>query len=115
MFLSDKDPFGLGKWQDFLNQLSWLKENNIQVESVKILLEEYRKKMEEEKLEGYKVLENTPRCPACNSIFQLLPVNDSPATQTGDDSKSVWLCRQCGEATYSTKTIEEELKSCQVD
>ena len=55
-------------------------------------------------------LEGKPRCPECTALLSLLPVNDSPSTQTNDDSKCVWLCRACLYERFSTNTIEEELK-----
>lgn len=51
---------------------------------------------------------NIPHCPECGAPLQLLPVNDSPATQTGDDSKSVWLCRKCFYEKFSDKTVKEQ-------
>ncbi len=47
-------------------------------------------------------------CPECGAQLQLLPVNNSPATQTGDDSRSVWICRGCFYEQFSTKTVKEE-------
>jgi len=42
--------------------------------------------------------------------MQILPVNIDKGTQTGDNSKSVWICRNCLYTEYSTKTFEEQLK-----
>lgn len=45
----------------------------------------------------------------CKALMLLLPVNTIPANQTGDDSKSVWICqnRNCLKAIYNKETIEE--------
>lgn len=104
MLLTEKDPFGHGKWQDFLNQIAFLKENNLTIADVPDALAKSYDPIAKTNTGTVKI------CPVCQSPMQLLPVNDTPATQTGDDSKCVWLCRQCGEAIYSTKTIEEEMK-----
>lgn len=100
MLLSDKDPFGRGKWQDFLNQLAFLNEHKLSAGDVEVALN--------------SLTQNNPvtylKCPECGSLRQLLPINDSPSTQTGDDSKSMWLCRNCHYEQFSDKTVNEELE-----
>ena len=55
-------------------------------------------------------------CPECNSPMRLYPVNINEATQTGDNSKSVWMCynSQCMHTEYSTKTVQEWTKELKV-
>ena len=111
MILSDKDPFGMKAWREFLNQQAFLFEHNLSLEDVQTDLDiqkaEMIKAQKEEEQVKYR---NTPLCPECATPLQLLPVNDTLATQTGDDSKTVWLCRACLYERFSTNTIEEELK-----
>lgn len=108
MLVTDKDPFGQKAWQEFLNQIAWLEENNIRIEFVRDLLEEHKKKAMAEMQENQKLSDRALKCPECGTPLQLLPVNDSPATQTGDDSKSVWLCRKCFYEEFSDKTVKEQ-------
>ena len=51
----------------------------------------------------------TQQCPKCPALMLPLLVNDKPETQTGDDSKSVWLCqnKKCMHTIYNSQTIEE--------
>lgn len=51
-------------------------------------------------------------CPLCGNQMNPLPVNINKATQTEDDSKSVWLCqnKQCMHTIYSKQTLEELIK-----
>lgn len=51
------------------------------------------------------------KCPECQIFMQLLPVNIDKATQTGDNSKSVWLCqnKNCMHTIYNTETVQEIL------
>jgi len=53
------------------------------------------------------------KCPDCQYPMRLLDVNVSPATQTNDTSKSVWLCtnKKCMNTIYNTESIEEILKN----
>lgn len=48
-------------------------------------------------------------CSDCRTPMRLLLVNTNKANQTGDDSKSVWVCMNpnCLYTEYSTKTIKE--------
>lgn len=53
--------------------------------------------------------ELSQQCPECPALMLLLPINDKPETQTGDNSKSVWLCqnKKCMNTIYNTQTLEE--------
>ena len=102
ILLSNKDPFGLGMWQDFLNQLAFLKEHSLTSEDVEKVLKDKKVKQEQPI--------KAKQCPECKEPMQLLSVNHDLATQTNDDSKSMWLCRACHYERFSTNSIEEELK-----
>ncbi len=63
-----------------------------------------------------KLLEKPARpvlkeCPECQKSMSLLRVNIDSATQTGDSSKSVWLCmnQDCMNTIYNTESVEEIL------
>jgi uncharacterized protein with PIN domain len=99
ILLSDRDPFGFGKWQDFLTQLAFLEEHSLSVEDVKKSLLVFKDKQS-----------NSLRCPQCEAPMQIFSVNHDSATQTNDDSKSVWLCRNCLYEQFSIKTVNEELE-----
>lgn len=66
---------------------------------------------ENEKYQAEQKVNSLP-CPECNLPMALRPVNIDKATQTGDDSKSVWICgnNKCMHTIYSLKTVEEILK-----
>lgn len=114
------DVFSFGKLQDTVTILTLLKQNNItisrfiefveekKIESVKLNKE--KKELEEKGRDEWR--EIALRCPQCQEVMGLLSVNTQPGDQTGDDSKSVWLCTNinCSETIYSKKTIKEILK-----
>ena len=68
-------------------------------------------KFKENQLKQIKQL--TKPCPTCQAPMRLLPVNFSPATLTGEDSKSVWLCpnKACMHTECSTKTVQEQINT----
>lgn len=113
MLLSKNDPFSVKAWGEFLNQNLFLAEHGLSAKDVEKKFAELRK--EDEKIailkaEMDKQAAKWPKCPECEAPIQLLSVNDSPSTQTGDDSKSVWLCRNCHYEKFSDKSIQEELE-----
>lgn len=115
MLLTARDPFDRKGWNEFLNQFDFLVINDLTIEDVRRVLqddkeknEELRKKIEKSKQEWEsKML----KCPQCSALMQLLPLNDSPATQTGDGSHSMWLCRRCFYEQFSDKTVSEEMQN----
>lgn len=50
------------------------------------------------------------KCPNCSHILGLFPVNISKATQTGDGSKSVWICSKCHYEQFNFKSIRDLIK-----
>jgi len=102
VILSSIDPFSPKAWGEFLNQNLFLIEHNLTLSDVeKALLN-----LNEVKYDKNIKLK---QCPECEVGMQLLSVNHDLATQTGDDSKSVWLCPVCKYQEYSKKTVEENL------
>lgn len=49
----------------------------------------------------------------CNGVMLLVSVNTEPGNQTGDDSKSVWMCQntECMHTIYNKETVQEIIKS----
>lgn len=114
MILSNKDPFSFKAWQEFLNQNAFLSEHKLSVEDVreaiKVKALDDAKNRDKRLKEAHARFDKAPKCPECSNPLQLLPVNDSPSTRTGDDSRSLWLCRQCYYERFSTKDVKEELE-----
>jgi hypothetical protein len=110
MILSDRDPFSAKAWQEFLNQFSFLTEHGLTIDDVRETIalkrQEQEKQIKNSRAAAAKALK---KCPECAYPLQLLPVNDTLATQTGDGSKSVWICRHCHYEQFSTRSIKEEL------
>jgi len=116
------EPFGFtfGQLQDVGTLLKSLKNNNIK----NLTIDEFINYIEKKKTERSKTETNleellnkqqerwdqkTLKCPECKSPMNLLPVNTNRRNQTGDDSKSQWLCQKCWHDEYSTKTVAEML------
>jgi len=108
-FEKDMAAFSFGQHQDVLTYLTQLENTGWTIEDAKEWVDSKRKELERSNIWA---LAATLSCPDCNAPMQILPVNASPATQTGDDSKSVWLCtnRKCMNAIYNTESVEEILK-----
>jgi len=106
MLLSNKDPFGRKKWNDFLNQVDFLEKNSLTVEDVRKVI---NKKIEQEERFRAKQTSYSLPCPECQALMTLRPINIDPSTQTGDDSQTVWLCPnlKCMHTKYSEKTLEQ--------
>lgn len=68
-----------------------------------------KEKIKETKRNWSKI---TIECPKCKTTMGLYSVNTTPATQTGDDSRSVWICtnRDCMENIYNKQTVQEIIK-----
>lgn len=114
MILSDNDPFGAKKWQDFVNQIDWLEKNNLvfsdvwsALESVAATNAETEKKLKQRRENLSKLL---PKCPNCGIPMKPMPVNVSPATQTGDNSQCVLVCDKCHYEVWTEKSFEEVLR-----
>lgn len=105
------EPFGFtfGQLQDMVTLLEHLEKNAVPIESfIKYVKEKKIKKTKTTSCDQGK--RNTLKCPECNTAMNLFPVNTSPRDQTGDDSKSVWICPKCWHDEYSTKSIKEWLE-----
>lgn len=92
--------------QDVVQYLETLKQTGYTLVDVYSYIETKRSLLQESLIESTRTIQNCPECPA---LMFLLPVNDKPETQTGDDSKSVWLCqnKKCMYTIYNKKTVEE--------
>ena len=99
-FEKDMAVFSFKQHQDVLTYLSHLKATGWTIEDAKVYVEDKKKRLATQS-------KGTPPkifpCPDCKSPMQLLPVNDSKATKTNDNSKSVWLCsnKECMNTIYN--------------
>jgi len=97
-------PFG--RIQDFLVFAGQLQRHGYTLEDVKEYVET---KISEQEILRKKYILYKIDCPKCGDPLWLLPVNDKPSTQTGDDSKTVMMCKNpdCLYTEFSTKDINE--------
>jgi len=107
-FENDMAAFSFGQHQDVLTYLTHLKATGWTIEDAKKWVEAKQKD-----LTSTPIRTAVFTCPDCQSPMQLLKVNISPATQTNDSSKSVWLCtnKTCMNAIYNTASVEKILKN----
>lgn len=82
---------------DFTKYIRDIKKENFKV------AEDSRQKMIEAEKEWITVV---PKCPNCNNILSLMPVNTVAANQTGDDHKSLWYCTKCDYERYNNETVK---------
>jgi len=106
-FEKDMAAFSFGRHQDVLTYLNQLEFFGWTIEDAKEWIDGKRKELTSRPVQAAVF-----KCPDCQSPMQLLKVNISPATQTNDSSKSVWLCtnKKCMNAIYNNKSVEEILK-----
>lgn len=93
--------------QDFLTYLKVLEQFGYSIEDVHNYVEAKRLSLQTKQVSWAFF-----QCPICQTSMQLLSVNISPATQTNDDSKSVWLClnKKCMHTVYNKESLQEILK-----
>jgi len=106
MILSDRDPFSPKDWHRYLNQNAFLLSNKLELGDIISALSAFDHGRAEDRAH---VAETVRECPICGSWLIVLPVNVSPETQTGDDSKSVQVCRRCFYDHFSPLTVREIL------
>jgi len=112
-------PFSFGKKQDLLNLLQQLDKSSVSLETLMKYLEglkteqlkavkEHSEKLKEAQEQWMKVV---LRCPECSTPMSLRSVNTRPEDQTGDNSKSIWICtnKDCLETIYNNLTVQEIL------
>jgi len=106
-FEKDMAAFSFGQHQDVLTYLNQLDASGWTIEEAKKWINGKQKEY------PHPVQAAVFTCPDCQSPMQLLKVNISPATQTNDSSKSVWLYtnKTCMNAIYNTASVEEILKN----
>ena len=110
VILSEVDPFNFKSWKEFLNQYAFMVEQGLSLNDIKEAIKIKEKEDRTNDLAALSVSSSGKHCPECDSFLQLLPVNDSPSTQTNDNSKSMWLCRNCHYEIFSNNDIKEELE-----
>ena len=109
-FEKDMAVFSFKQHQEVLTYLKHLKTTEWTLEDVKQWVEQKKKSNKEARKKIEDFINHLRKCPGCKNPMQILPVNIDKGTQTGDNSKSVWICRNCLYTEYSTKTFEEQLK-----
>lgn len=109
LFEQNMAVFSFRQHQDFLTYFETLNQFGYSIRDVQNYIE---KKRSELKAANESKSSPAIKCLDCGSRILILPVNDKPSTQTGDDSKSVMMCqnRQCMYTKYSVKTVGEWIK-----
>jgi hypothetical protein len=105
-FEKDMASFSFKQHQDVLTYLARLETMGWTIEDAKLWVEEKRKELFQP-TERDKVL--SQKCPLCSAPMRLLPINITPATLTGENSKSVWLCPRgtCMNTIYNKESVAE--------
>jgi len=109
------EPFALDirTYGNLRNILVHLKEHGKTIddfiEYANIMQEAHIKGIAEQEKAQAEHKANSLPCPECSLLMTLRPVNIDNSTQTGDDSKSVWICgnNKCMYVEYSEKTVEQ--------
>ena len=104
-FEKDMAVFSFRQHQDTLTYLAHLKANGWTIANIRRWIEERKEKLTQQ--QEYKTV--AKKCPLCQSSMSLLSLNFSPATLTGEDSKSVWLCsnKDCMNTIYNKESVNE--------
>jgi len=110
--------FNFGQLQDIVALIQHLDKNDVTIEKFVSYVQERKLEMvEAEKIAATNLQKQRDKwalqalkCPACETPMYVSPVNTSPGDQTGDDSKSMWICPKCWHEEYSTKSIKEWLE-----
>ena len=108
-------PFNLtfGDKQDLLTILQTIEGSGFAMVEIIVYLEDLKQNRIEATRQAEKdkiAYEATLlKCPECQTLMTLRPINIDPSTQTGDNSKTVWLCPnlKCMRTEYSEKTLEQ--------
>ena len=128
--MTDRDPFGPGKWQDFLNQMRYLEAHGLSPSDVGNQLRLYKDKKLNWQIEQIQAAEKRRKtleakllkCPECGQFMQVYPVNSDPKKRDrvlsgdGKEYNSMWLCgtscsgKGCLYEEYSFLTVQEEIK-----
>lgn len=108
-FESDMKVFTLKHHQLFLTYIDLLQEKGWWVDDVRAYIADYKENIVKRQKELREYTYEEKFCPICQSIMFLYAVNVNKATQTEDDSKSVWICKSpdCMECIYNKETIQE--------
>lgn len=109
-FEKDMAVFSFKQHQDFLTYTGMLNEFGYSIDDVQNYIETKKSEMD---LSSGPERHNFIKCPDCGFRMMLLPVNDSPSTRTGDDSRSVLIChnKECMYTEYSKKTVGEIIQN----
>lgn len=100
-------PFSFGQLQDMSTLLQSL-------ENYGISTGDFREYVRQEKFKKTGINRNILKCPNCQSLINLYPVNTTPANQTGDNSKSVWVCLKCHFEKFNTESLQEVIRESNV-
>lgn len=103
------EAFAFGQLQDFLSLLKFIEKNSIELNEVILYIKERKMAYLQKQRKINKFNRGAKRCPGCQSKMNLHPVNTNPGDQTGDNSKSVWVCfnKDCMEMIYNKEDYKE--------
>ena len=104
----EEGPFGFADWQNFKTIHEYLEAQKITPEEA---LKEITTKIEA--IAENRLIVPEPAilsCPDCQGDMIIKEVNTRPDNQTGDSSRSVWICLNsaCMRTTYSENTVKQE-------
>jgi len=114
-----KSPFGNNVPKEVVNFLKYFPEVNVDFLKRHV---EWRKNKVLKEIGKFKKLKRkrrkrwvkkTKKCPECKSPMDLGDLNTNKRDQTGDDSKSVWVCENfdCMECIYNKESVKKILKT----
>jgi ABC-type molybdate transport system ATPase subunit len=111
-FEKDMSVFSFRQHQDVVTYLERLEITGWTSTDARAWVKEKQEEIKQ-RLKGQKLnirnLRVIFKCPECKALMQLLPVNVTKATLTGDNSRSMWLCsnKACMNTVYNKESIEE--------
>ena len=105
-FEDNMNAFVFSEHQAFVTYLLTLEQKGLSIEDAKSYVKEKAERMA--KRTGQLPEPIIKDCD-CGAKMLLLSVNTTTANQTGDDSKSVWVCqnRSCLQTIYNKETVME--------
>ena len=113
------EVFSFAQLQNFITLIGILETENISIAELKefverkklSLIEQNQKQRQRDINEITQWERYAKKCPQCQSIMGLIPVNSMPSNQVGDEWKSMWFCpdwRSCGYEELSKESYEEQ-------
>jgi hypothetical protein len=115
------EVFAFSQLQNFVTLIHILENENITigelqeyVERKKLFFIEQERKKRERNINELKQWERyAKKCPQCQSVMGLTPVNSMPSNQVGGEWKSMWFCpdwRSCGYEELSKESYRQQVE-----